>query len=161
MMSMGSKIKSARISRGWVQRELAEKISVEPGTISRWENDEVEPEPRNLVALANVFGKNPEWFAIDIISDELSEIKARLNAIEAGPTTLTNDLEIQKLRKENEQLQQKINSLPEEFWKVWVGVRPRLKHAFLYFVLGRDEDLSGLSESFRKTLKKIRQDVAR
>lgn len=82
-MSVGSKIKQARAARGWVQRELAHKVGVEPPTVSRWENDEVEPEPRNLVALAEALGKPAEWFQEANQDKDIEEIKKRLAELEA------------------------------------------------------------------------------
>lgn len=139
MMSTGSKIKGARVSRGLVQRELAEMVGVEPGTISRWENDEVEPDPRNLLVLAKALGKNPEWFAIDVISDEISEIKTRLQAIETRALIPSSD---------------QVNPEDQKYWTAWQATKEKWRRDIaLFFLTGNVEEITdAVPKELRKRL---------
>jgi transcriptional regulator with XRE-family HTH domain len=65
----GRKIRDLRLEtkigpleKPMTQRQLAEKVGVDPITVSRWERDEVPPSEVNRVMLARLFGKHPDEF---------------------------------------------------------------------------------------------------
>jgi transcriptional regulator with XRE-family HTH domain len=80
---MGSKIKQAREARGWGQHELAEAIGVEPATISRWENGIHSPRAALVPKIAKALGRPTEWFQQSVPEDRLSELEAKIRAMEA------------------------------------------------------------------------------
>ena len=55
-MTLGQKIKKLRIEKGLTQRDLADQIHVTFQTVSKWENDENEPDVSTLRELAKLFG---------------------------------------------------------------------------------------------------------
>ncbi len=55
-MTLGIKIKTLRNQKGITQKELAEKLNVSFQTISKWENDDNEPDVATLKELSKIFG---------------------------------------------------------------------------------------------------------
>ncbi len=58
--SLGTRLRQERESRGWTQKELAEKINGSVRSLRRWENDKATPRQEMLDPLAGVFGRPPE-----------------------------------------------------------------------------------------------------
>jgi len=54
-MSLGKKIKEFRVKKGLTQKQLADYLYVTPQALSRWENDDNEPNLSTLVKLADLF----------------------------------------------------------------------------------------------------------
>ena len=54
-MTVGQNIRKKRNDNNFTQKELAEKLSVTPQAISRWEADEVEPSIDTLKSMATIF----------------------------------------------------------------------------------------------------------
>lgn len=61
-MGAGAQIKELRLNKLLTQRQLAERLGVEPVTISRWERGEVPPSDLNRVRLAQFFNVHPNQF---------------------------------------------------------------------------------------------------
>lgn len=61
-MQLGSYIKSRRINIGLTHKQLAEKMDTTVTTISKWENNHVEPSLSNFIKLCEVLGMKLEWF---------------------------------------------------------------------------------------------------
>lgn len=55
-MTLGTRIKSFRNEKRITQKELADHLHVSFQTISKWENDENEPDVSSLIELSKVFG---------------------------------------------------------------------------------------------------------
>ncbi len=55
-MTVGQKIKELRHKKNITQKGLAERLNVSFQTVSKWENDENEPDVSTLKELANIFG---------------------------------------------------------------------------------------------------------
>lgn len=53
---LGRRLKSLRESRGWTQKEAAEKIGVHFNTVARIEREEIDPTASFVVAAARAFG---------------------------------------------------------------------------------------------------------
>lgn len=49
-----------RLAAGMTQTAVAEKLSVDPSTVSRWEASETIPEPKHFPKLAKLFGMTAE-----------------------------------------------------------------------------------------------------
>ena len=52
----GKQIALLRKSRGITQEELAQRLSVSPQAVSKWENGTSDPSTANLMALAKLYG---------------------------------------------------------------------------------------------------------
>jgi len=88
---LGGRIREARASKGWKQRELASEVEVEPITVSRWERGATTPDLDVLRLVAEATGKPLSYFvagaaeegtsagAGDVVR-KLDEAADRLNA---------------------------------------------------------------------------------
>ncbi len=63
-IAIGKRVRSARRSRGWKQRHLAEAIGVRPLAISNWETGTRTPRSDMLVALATVLKRRIWWLLV-------------------------------------------------------------------------------------------------
>lgn len=59
---LGDRIREARASKGWKQRELASEVEVEPITVSRWERGATTPDLDVLRLVADATGKPLSYF---------------------------------------------------------------------------------------------------
>ena len=59
---LGDRIREARASKGWKQRELASEVEVEPITVSRWERGATTPDLDVLRLVADATGKPLGYF---------------------------------------------------------------------------------------------------
>jgi transcriptional regulator with XRE-family HTH domain len=62
---LGNRIREARASKGWKQRELASQVEVEPITVSRWERGATTPDLDVLRLVADATGKPLSYFVTD------------------------------------------------------------------------------------------------
>ena len=85
-MKMGNKIKQYRESKKMTQKEIAEILEVEPGTISKYESGIIEPSIESLKKLSNIF----EVTIDELVKDDANEIDL----------TTINILEILKEQKD-------------------------------------------------------------
>lgn len=60
-MSIGERIRAARIRSGFTQEELAEKLNLSRSAVAKYEADEIEPKLSNLVALAKVLHVSTDY----------------------------------------------------------------------------------------------------
>jgi transcriptional regulator with XRE-family HTH domain len=60
--ALGNRIREARASKGWKQRELASEVAVEPITVSRWERGATTPDLDVLRLVAEATGKSLSYF---------------------------------------------------------------------------------------------------
>lgn len=58
---LGQRINELRISRGWNQVQLAQKLSITKQTVSNWENENIQPSIEMLVRLAKLFGVSADY----------------------------------------------------------------------------------------------------
>ncbi|OBY78000.1 hypothetical protein BBG47_18840 [Paenibacillus sp. KS1] len=61
MSVLGERIKSTRSSRKWTQEELAKKIGTTKQVISNWERSKANPDPKQIIALANTFEVSSDY----------------------------------------------------------------------------------------------------
>ena len=59
---LGNRIREARASKGWKQRELASEVEEEPITVSRWERGATTPDLDVLRLVAEATGKPLSYF---------------------------------------------------------------------------------------------------
>jgi transcriptional regulator with XRE-family HTH domain len=55
-MDIGKQLKDARISAGFTQENVAEKINVSRQTISNWENEKTYPDLISIIKLSDLYG---------------------------------------------------------------------------------------------------------
>ena len=72
-MTLGQKIKKLRTEKGLTQKDLADDIHVTFQTVSKWENDENEPDVSTIRELAKLFG-----CTLDYLLSEEEEIKTNI-----------------------------------------------------------------------------------
>ena len=77
-MKLGQKLKQLRSSKGLTQKDLAEQLNVSFQTVSKWENNENEPDLETVKQLAKVFGCSIDYLLSD--SDEEPRVE---NVMEA------------------------------------------------------------------------------
>jgi transcriptional regulator with XRE-family HTH domain len=65
MSSLGERIRQLRKEAGWSQAELAEKIAVDPGRVSKYEAGRMTPSPEAFVRLAEVLNVSIDFLLID------------------------------------------------------------------------------------------------
>lgn len=58
---LGQRIRELRISFGWNQVELAEKLNISKQTVSNWENDNIQPSIEMLVRVSKVFRVSTDY----------------------------------------------------------------------------------------------------
>jgi transcriptional regulator with XRE-family HTH domain len=58
---LSKKIYELRMSFGWTQVQLAQKLGVTKQTVSNWENDNIQPSIDMLVKLSNVFNVSTDY----------------------------------------------------------------------------------------------------
>jgi len=77
-MQLGSYIKSRRLNLGLTHKQLAEKMDTTVTTISKWENNHVEPGWRNFILLCKILGINPFDFVVEeveyILTDQYGNV---------------------------------------------------------------------------------------
>ena len=78
-MTIGMKIKQARIAHGWTQEELGSRIGVQKSAIAKWETGRVENIKRaSLVALAEALEISPADLIGRSEQKDISPTKAKL-----------------------------------------------------------------------------------
>lgn len=58
---LGQRIYELRISTGWSQVQLAEKLNISKQTVSNWENENIQPSIEMLVRLAKLFHVSTDY----------------------------------------------------------------------------------------------------
>jgi transcriptional regulator with XRE-family HTH domain len=64
-MPLGERIRNLRKEAGWSQAELAEKIGVDPGRVSRYEAGRITPSAEALVRLAEVLNVSIDHLLVE------------------------------------------------------------------------------------------------
>lgn len=77
-MSIGNKIKEYREANKMTQKDIAEILEVEPGTISKYESEMIEPNIESLKRLADTFNITVD----ELIKDEDKFDVSRINVLE-------------------------------------------------------------------------------
>lgn len=87
-MTLGQKLRSARIEKGWTQPQLADEVKVPIESISRWESDQRVPRIDRLTSVAKVLDvpmsyllDNNAGFQQDILLKELRSIREILERL--------------------------------------------------------------------------------
>lgn len=106
-MAIGNNLKKLRTNKGMTQKELADSLCVSSQAVSRWENDEVEPDISTLSKLSSIFGVpvdaiiNGDFEKKDDAAEEVAAAAAVATVIsevteskheETGPTPSTSEV---------------------------------------------------------------------
>lgn len=87
---LGGRIREARASKGWKQKELASEVEVEPITVSRWERGATTPDLDVLRLVADATGKSLSYFvAEDTESVQASPTEAAVRKLERASEKLS------------------------------------------------------------------------
>ncbi len=97
---VAARIKEARAEKGWKQKHLAARVSVEPITISRWERGATTPDFDALALVAEATGKPLSYFLEDgrqasqelPLAEAAQRIEAAAERIEAALAELRAEL---------------------------------------------------------------------
>ena len=92
-MELGTKIKSLRIRTGMTQEQLAQKLTVSPQAVSKWENGAAMPDITLLPVLAEVFGVSIDDLFDLTAEQRMNRIESRLEVEEALPRELYMEYE--------------------------------------------------------------------
>lgn len=71
-MNLGSRIKTLRTERGWIQKDLAERLNVSKQVISAYENGQRRPDLDTLQRMAEIFGVTSDYLLGQSISQDSS-----------------------------------------------------------------------------------------
>ena len=82
-MTLGEKIKKLRLSKNLTQADLADQIHVTFQTVSKWENNENEPDVSTLRELSKLFECSLDY----LLSPDEEENKNEPAAVVAAPVT--------------------------------------------------------------------------
>ena len=77
-MTLGQKLKKLRTDKGLTQKDLADKLHVTFQTVSKWENDENEPDISTLKELSKLYGCSIDYL---LSEDEKEEEKVVEEAV--------------------------------------------------------------------------------
>lgn len=58
---LGKRIYELRLSFGWTQVQLAQKLNITKQTVSNWENDNIQPSVDMLIKLAKIFNVSTDY----------------------------------------------------------------------------------------------------
>ena len=58
---LGQRIAEMRLSFGWSQVHLSQRLGVAKQTVSNWENDNIQPSIEMLVRLSHLFGVTTDY----------------------------------------------------------------------------------------------------
>ena len=62
---LGQRIRDARDEKGWLQKDLARTVHVEPTTVSRWERGRSAPDLATIGLIAHALDKPVTYFVTD------------------------------------------------------------------------------------------------
>lgn len=91
-MTIGEKIKKARLENGFTQEELAEKLMVSRQAITKWEADRGIPDVPNLKLLARLLGVSVDYLIDDGEAVDMTVIRETINLSKYGKAIFKKSL---------------------------------------------------------------------
>ena len=85
-MTLGQKIKKLRTEKNLTQKDLADRLYVTFQTVSKWENDENEPDVSTLRELAKVFECSLDY----LLSEDEKAVEVEPEPVVVVALSLTN-----------------------------------------------------------------------
>ncbi len=83
-MTLGEKLKNARLEAGYTQEELAARLTVSRAAIAKWENDRGLPDVANLKAIAGALNVSTDYLLDDGTPIDLSVTKTSVDLRKYG-----------------------------------------------------------------------------
>lgn len=101
---VGERIREARESKGWLQKELAARVHVEPQTVSNWERGVTAPDLDKLEIIARELGRDVAYFVTEpeaesARDDELHALREELAEVRGMVAQLLDQQPAQPARK--------------------------------------------------------------
>ena len=93
-MTLGEKIKKLRREKDLTQKELADELNVAFQTVSKWENDENEPDIQTLKSLSKFFGCSVNYLISDEEVEEEKKEKETEKPVQTTVIIHQNDLHV-------------------------------------------------------------------
>ena len=87
-MSLGQKIKRLRIEKGLTQKDLADQVHVTFQTVSKWENDENEPDLNTIKTISKIFGVTTDYLINEEAEVQKEEKEVVPTSVEPQTTTV-------------------------------------------------------------------------
>lgn len=88
---LGDRIREARASKGWKQKNLAAEVEVEPITVSRWERGATTPDLDVLRLVAEATGRPLSYF---VSEDDPPALENRVETLEQSLARLEQKLDL-------------------------------------------------------------------
>lgn len=111
-MTLGEKIKAARKSKGFTQKQLAELINAKHNSVSDWESDRYKPDMDTIELLCGVLDVTPTYIMGSKTDKEYGNMIGKLMA---DPDMLDLIAKFDSLNCEDKKaIKQIINSLTEK-----------------------------------------------
>lgn len=95
--TIGERIRALRKSRGLSQKVLSDFLSTDKSSVSRWENDELTPNPDMIAAIAEKFEVTPYYLMFGHNNDAAANL-IDLNGLTFSQIALIKQL-VEELRK--------------------------------------------------------------
>jgi SOS-response transcriptional repressor LexA len=70
MNTIGDRIKKLRSDLSINQRQLAEKLGIEPPSVNQWESDKTKPSAKSLTSLCQILNTTPEYILYGVHPEE-------------------------------------------------------------------------------------------
>lgn len=77
-MTIGNRIAELRKSKGFTQEYVAEQLGVSRQAVSKWEQDQTNPDTKNLIALAELLDTDISFLAIGTSKRDGAEMEKRI-----------------------------------------------------------------------------------
>lgn len=117
MSNIGEKIKSVRLALGMTQDELAEAVSVEPASVSKWERGKTNPSARNIPRLAKTLQKSAEWLtgaeAPSAPAGTQKQAWDRISQLERKVSSLSGDMDGTNLTDQEREILTILRAAPD------------------------------------------------
>ena len=91
-MTLGEKIRKARIENGMTQEQLAEKMTVSRQAITKWESDKGIPDISNLKLLARILNVSIDYLLFDGDEFDLIAIREEIDLSKYGKALIKKKL---------------------------------------------------------------------
>nr|DAH33355.1 MAG TPA: hypothetical protein [Caudoviricetes sp.] len=77
-MTFGEKIRSARLLKGYTQKQLADLINAKHNSVSDWEKDKSKPDMDTIELICGTLDLNPSYLLGTKTDDEYGDIVGKL-----------------------------------------------------------------------------------
>lgn len=151
-MTFGKKLKEARNSKGYTQRQLAEKIGAKHNSISNWEKDQNHPDPDTIELICGILNVSANYFfgENDSISPAEQQLLTKYRALDThGKEVVMSLLDAEWRRIENMQHSEIASDDYEP--EIQLAAKHSEGHGYSYNISAEDEERHRkLEEKYKK-----------